>query len=50
MGFDLGGNIGYQNLILDKANISNGTIFSLFTSVDFKYFSCLIKKCVYSIY
>ena len=34
-GFDLGGSIGYQNIILDKANISNGTIFSLFTSVKF---------------
>ena len=34
-GFDLGGSIGYQNMILDKANISNGTIFSLFTSVEF---------------
>jgi hypothetical protein len=34
-GFKLGGNISYQNMILDKANISNGTIFSLFTSVKF---------------
>jgi len=34
-GFELGGNISYQNLILDKANVSNGTIFSLFTSVKF---------------
>jgi len=34
-GFDLGGSIGYQNMILDKANISNGTIFSLYTSVEF---------------
>ncbi|MDA9927162.1 capsule assembly Wzi family protein [Amylibacter sp.] len=34
-GFDLGGSIGYQNMILDKANVSNGTIFSLFTSVEF---------------
>jgi hypothetical protein len=34
-GFELGGNIGYQNFILDKANVSNGTIFSLFTSVKF---------------
>ncbi|MDB4145265.1 capsule assembly Wzi family protein [Amylibacter sp.] len=34
-GFDLGGSIGYQKMILDKANISNGTIFSLFTSVEF---------------
>ena len=34
-GLELGGNIGYQNLVLDKANISNGTIFSLYTSVEF---------------
>jgi hypothetical protein len=34
-GFELGGNISYQNLILNKANVSNGTIFSLFTSVEF---------------
>ena len=34
-GFELGGNISYQELILDKANVSNGTIFSLFTSVKF---------------
>ena len=34
-GFDLGGNISYQNIALDKANISNGTIFSLYTSVEF---------------
>ena len=34
-GFDLGGSIGYQNMILDKANILNGTIFSLYTSVEF---------------
>ena len=34
-GFELGGNISYQNLILDKANVSNGTIFSLYTSVKF---------------
>ncbi|MDA9242743.1 capsule assembly Wzi family protein [Amylibacter sp.] len=34
-GLGLGGNIGYQNLILDKANVSNGTIFSLFTSIRF---------------
>jgi hypothetical protein len=32
---NLGGSIAYQNLILDKTNISNGTIFSLFTSVKF---------------
>jgi len=34
-GFELGGNISNQNFILDKANVSNGTIFSLFTSVKF---------------
>jgi len=34
-GFELGGSISYQNLILDKANVSNGTRFSLFTSVKF---------------
>jgi hypothetical protein len=34
-GFDLGGSISYQNLILDKANVSNGTIFSLFSSIKF---------------
>ena len=34
-GLELGGNIGYQNLILDKANVSNRKIFSLFTSVEF---------------
>jgi len=34
-GFDLSGSLGYQNMILDKANISNGTIFSLYTSVEF---------------
>jgi hypothetical protein len=34
-GFDLGGSIGYQNMILDKAYISNGAIFSLYTSVKF---------------
>jgi hypothetical protein len=34
-GFELGGSIGYQNILLDKANISNGTIFSLYTSVEF---------------
>jgi hypothetical protein len=34
-GFSLGGNISYQNMILDKANISNGIIFSLYTSVEF---------------
>ena len=31
----LGGNISYQDLILDKANVSNDTIFSIFTSVKF---------------
>ena len=34
-GFNLGGSIGYQNIILDKVNISKGTIFSLYTSVEF---------------
>jgi hypothetical protein len=34
-GLELGGNIGYQNLILDKTNLSNGTIFSLFSSIKF---------------
>jgi hypothetical protein len=34
-GLELGGNISYQNLILDKTNVSNATIFSLFTSVKF---------------
>jgi len=34
-GFNLGGSISYQDLILDKANVSNGTIFSLYTSVKF---------------
>ena len=34
-GLGLGGIIGYQNLILDKANGSNGTIFSLFSSIRF---------------
>jgi hypothetical protein len=34
-GLGLSGNISYQDLILDKANVSNGTIFSLFTSVEF---------------
>jgi hypothetical protein len=33
--FESGGSIGYQNIILGKTNISNGTIFSLFTSVKF---------------
>jgi len=32
---ELGGNISYQNLILDKANVSDGTIFSLFSSIKF---------------
>ena len=34
-GFELGGNISYQNLVLDKANVSNGTLFSLFSSIKF---------------
>ena len=34
-GFSLGGKITYQNMILNKVNISNGTILSLFTSVKF---------------
>ena len=34
-GFNLGGSISYQDLILDKANVSNDTIFSLFTLVKF---------------
>ena len=34
-GFNLGGNISYQNIVLNKANVSYGTIFSLFTSVKF---------------
>ena len=34
-GFNLGGSISYQDLILDKTNVSNSTIFSLFTSVKF---------------
>jgi len=34
-GFSLGGSISHQDLILDKANVSNDTIFSLFTSVKF---------------
>ena len=34
-GFDLGGSIGYQNMLLDKANILNVKIFSLYTSVEF---------------
>jgi len=34
-GLELGGNISYQNLILEKANLSNGTIFSLFSSIKF---------------
>jgi hypothetical protein len=33
--FNLGGNISYQNLILDKINVSNGIVFSLFTTVKF---------------
>jgi hypothetical protein len=34
-GFNLGGSISYQDLILDKANVSNDTIFRLFTLVEF---------------
>jgi hypothetical protein len=34
-GLELGGNINYQDLILDKANVSNGTTFSLFSSIKF---------------
>ena len=34
-GLKLGGGISYQDLILDKANVSNGTIFSLFSSIRF---------------
>ena len=34
-GFELGGNISYQSIILDKAYISNDKMFSLFTSVKF---------------
>jgi len=34
-GLELGGNISYQNLILDKANVSNGITFSLFSSIKF---------------
>jgi hypothetical protein len=34
-GLELGGNISHQNLILDKANVTNGTIFSLFSSIIF---------------
>jgi hypothetical protein len=34
-GFHLGGNISYQNIVLDKVNIPNGTIFSLYTKMNF---------------
>ena len=34
-GFYLGGRISYQDLILDKANVSNDTIFSIFTLIKF---------------
>jgi len=34
-GLELGGNISHQNLILDKANVTNGIIFSLFSSIIF---------------
>ena len=33
--FSMGGNISYQNIILDKVDISNSTIFTLFTTVEF---------------
>ena len=46
-GLELGGNIGYQNLILDKANVSNGTIFSLFSSIRILSISHALKKSVY---
>jgi hypothetical protein len=32
---ELGGSISNRNLVLDKVNISSGTLFSLFTSVKF---------------
>ena len=34
-GFDLGSNISYQNIILDKANIKSGIIFGLSSSINF---------------
>ncbi|MDB4839640.1 capsule assembly Wzi family protein, partial [Amylibacter sp.] len=34
-GVNLGGNISFQNIVLDKANISNSTSFSIFTSFKF---------------
>jgi hypothetical protein len=34
-GFDLSGSISYQDMKLDKVNISNGAVLSLFTSVEF---------------
>jgi hypothetical protein len=34
-GLNLGGSISYQNLVLDKANVSNGTVFSILTSIKF---------------
>ena len=33
--FGMGGNISYQNIILDKVDISNSTIFTLFTTLEF---------------
>jgi hypothetical protein len=33
--FDIGGNVSYQNIILDKANISKNVIFNLSTSIKF---------------
>jgi hypothetical protein len=33
--YELGGNISYQDLILDRANLSNSIILSLFTSAKF---------------
>ena len=33
--FDFGGSISYQNLTLNKTNISNNTIFSLYSSIEF---------------
>lgn len=45
-GFDFGVNIGYQNKILDRANVLKGKIFSLSTSVKF-YVFLMLTKCVY---
>jgi hypothetical protein len=33
--FDLGGSIGYQDIILDKTNISKGTVLSIHTTIKF---------------